>query len=234
MPFLNRFVAAMVRVQWYTGARPGEVCIMRQCDLDTTGEVWLYNPSRHKTQHHGKQRPIPIGPNAQEILKQFFTDNPHAYLFDASKAVAESRARRSAMRKTPRWRSHMTRNRLKRKRKPEWVPGACYQVHSYEVNIERACDLAFPLPAHLAQGEHEPYDDWRARLSEQQLAEVKAWRKSHRWHPNQIRHTFATSVREKYGLEAAQVLLGHTRADVTQVYAERNLNLALEVAKSIG
>src|SRR5262249_4112891 len=54
------------------------------------------------------------------------------------------------------------------------------------------------------------------------------------WHPNQIRHTFATEVRRVYGLEAAQVLLGHAKADVTQVYAERDWELAMKVAAEIG
>jgi len=45
---------------------------------------------------------------------------------------------------------------------------------------------------------------------------------------------FATKVRKAHGLEAAQVLLGHARADVTQVYAERNEELAREVAGKIG
>ncbi len=54
------------------------------------------------------------------------------------------------------------------------------------------------------------------------------------WHPNQIRHLYATAVRKKYGLEAAQVLLGHERADITQVYAERNMELAAKVATEIG
>jgi hypothetical protein len=35
-------------------------------------------------------------------------------------------------------------------------------------------------------------------------------------------------------LEAAQVVLGHSRADVTQVYAERDLSLAERVAAQIG
>ena len=34
--------------------------------------------------------------------------------------------------------------------------------------------------------------------------------------------------------QAAQVLLGHSRADVTQVYAERNEELAATVAAKIG
>jgi site-specific recombinase XerD len=54
------------------------------------------------------------------------------------------------------------------------------------------------------------------------------------WHPNQLRHTFASEVRRHYGLEAVQVLLGHARADVTQVYAERDLTLAARVAAEIG
>jgi hypothetical protein len=41
-------------------------------------------------------------------------------------------------------------------------------------------------------------------------------------------------VRRAYGLEAAQVLLGHARADVTQVYAERDGRLAFRVAREIG
>lgn len=54
------------------------------------------------------------------------------------------------------------------------------------------------------------------------------------WHPNQLRHTFASEVRRRYGLEAAQVLLGHARADVTQIYAERDESLAFRVAAEIG
>jgi len=54
------------------------------------------------------------------------------------------------------------------------------------------------------------------------------------WHPNQLRHARATEIRTKYGLEAAQVALGHSRADVTQFYAERNLALAVKVAAATG
>jgi site-specific recombinase XerC len=54
------------------------------------------------------------------------------------------------------------------------------------------------------------------------------------WHPNQLRHSFATEARRRFGLEAAQVSLGHAAADVTQVYAERDLTLAARVAAEIG
>ncbi len=55
-----------------------------------------------------------------------------------------------------------------------------------------------------------------------------------RWTPYQLRHTAATRIREQYGLEAAQVILGHARADVTQIYAARNEKLAVEVAQKVG
>src|SRR5262249_14001461 len=55
-----------------------------------------------------------------------------------------------------------------------------------------------------------------------------------RWHPNQLRHSHATEVRRRFGLEAAQVALGHSSADITQVYAERDLGLAVRVAAEIG
>jgi integrase len=54
------------------------------------------------------------------------------------------------------------------------------------------------------------------------------------WHPNRVRHTYATEIRAQYGLEAAQILLGHTKADITQTYAERDMAKALDVARKIG
>ena len=55
-----------------------------------------------------------------------------------------------------------------------------------------------------------------------------------RFRPNQIRHLVATEVRKTFGLEAAQVALGHKRADITQVYAERDREKGVEVARKIG
>ncbi|MBA4106832.1 MAG: recombinase XerD [Pirellula sp.] len=54
------------------------------------------------------------------------------------------------------------------------------------------------------------------------------------WSPHQLRHTAATRIREKFGLEAAQVILGHSRADVTQIYAEANRKKAADIMGSVG
>jgi integrase len=54
------------------------------------------------------------------------------------------------------------------------------------------------------------------------------------WSPNQLRHAGATRIREQASLDAAQIILGHSTVATTQVYAEKNLNAALEIAAKIG
>lgn len=54
------------------------------------------------------------------------------------------------------------------------------------------------------------------------------------WSPNQLRHAAATEVRRRFGLEGAQVILCDAKADITQIYAERDLAKGVEVARRIG
>jgi integrase len=234
LPFLGRHVRGLVEFQRLTGGRPGEACSVRRCDIDTGGANWLYKPPHHKTAHRGKSRTITIGPKAQALLRQFFTPDLTAYLFSPRRAVEERLAERSARRKTPRYPSHMARNSAKRVTNPRRPLREKYDRGSNGLAIDRACDWAFPLPDDLAQREGETHARWWARLTPAEWDEAKAWRKAHHWHPNQLRHSFATRVRKDHGLEAAQVLLGHSRADVTQVYAERDDQLAARVAAKIG
>ena len=57
-PHVPEQVWAMIELQQLTGMRPGEVTIMRGCDLDTSGKVWEYTPDSHKTEHHGHEHPV--------------------------------------------------------------------------------------------------------------------------------------------------------------------------------
>jgi integrase len=54
------------------------------------------------------------------------------------------------------------------------------------------------------------------------------------WTPNQLRHSAGTELRRRFGLEAAQVVLGHQSADITEIYAERDRELAVKVMKELG
>lgn len=54
------------------------------------------------------------------------------------------------------------------------------------------------------------------------------------WTPNQLRHDAGTEVRKHFGLEAAQVVLGHSNASTTEIYAEVNFEKAAQVAWEMG
>ncbi len=163
----NSVTADMVRIQSLTGCRPGELFIMRPCDIDRSGAehigVWLYYPESHKMEHKERHRVIVIGPNAQSILCKYLLRNEKQLCF------------------------------LRTGGKP-------YKRWHYAQHIAWACDKAG----------------------------------TDRWAPNQLRHAAGTRIRAKYGLEAGQVILGHANADVTQIYAERDLAKAIQIMQEVG
>ena len=55
-----------------------------------------------------------------------------------------------------------------------------------------------------------------------------------RWSPNRLRHTAATEFRKQFGLESAQVVLGHAKPNTTLIYAERDLKKAAAVMAEVG
>ena len=55
-----------------------------------------------------------------------------------------------------------------------------------------------------------------------------------KWTPYRLRHTAATEIRRQYGLEGAQVVLGHAALGVTQVYAERDFEKAARIISEVG
>jgi integrase len=216
LPYLPEVPADMVRVQRLTGARPAELCIMRPCDIDRSVNPWRYAPQHHKTEHTGRERVIFIGPQAQGVLLRYLARDAEAYCFRPCDSEAKRRADVHAARQTPMSCGNVPGSN--RRRKPKRQPGERYDVDAYRRAIHRACDKAFQAPDDIA-------DD---------PMKHKAWRSEHRWSPNQLRHTAATEIRKRFGLEASQVALGHARADVTQIYAERDHSLAARVAQEAG
>ncbi|MFW6062018.1 MAG: tyrosine-type recombinase/integrase, partial [Planctomycetota bacterium] len=224
-----RQVAAMIDLQLLTGARPGEIVQMRPCDVERSEAIWTYRPAEHKTQHHGHDRVIFLGPKAQEVLMPFLLREAEAFCFSPAEAERERYA--ALAERSPNGGRRVGKNC---RTKPAHQPGPCYTVDSYRRAITRGQDAAFPPPAPLAKRDDETWKKYHARLKPKHKEEIKAWRKEHHWHPHQLRHNYATNVRREFGLEAAQVLLGHAKADVTQIYAERDLHRAAAVAAKIG
>lgn len=213
LPHLPTAVADMVRFQRLTGCRPGEVCQLRPCDVDRSGDVWLYRVPGHKTEHFGRERVVCIGLKAQEVLRPYLLRPGDAYCFSPAESEAERRVEMRDRRKTRVQPSQQSR----RKKRPMRKPGDRYGKDAYNRAITRAVELANRKAAEEAarRGNDVP-------------------RLIPHWHPNQLRHSKATEVRRLFGLEAAQVTLGHAHARVTEVYAERDIKLAAEIARKIG
>jgi integrase len=203
-----------------TGMRPGEVCNLRPMDIDRSSDVWEYRPGSHKTEHHGRSRTVYLGPQAKEILAKYLFREPSEHCFSPSESRQWFRDQATQARKTPK----SCGNRVGKRSKPvkksanSRKPRQFFDSSSYGQAIQYACAKAWPAPAAVKSD----------------ATQLKPWIQSHRWAPNQIRHTQATAIRKQFGLEAAQVILGHASADVTQIYAERDAEKARDIIRQIG
>ena len=213
LPYCSPQIRAMIQLQRLAGMRPGEVTIMRGRDIDRSSDVWIYRPERHKGSHLGIKKEICLGPQAQAIVQPFLDRPSDNYLFSPKEAEEWRNEQRSASRnpdrKTKIYPSEL-RARARRKvqaksRIAKRPKRERFDTDSYRRAIVYAIAKAGKMGVEIVQ-----------------------------WHPHQLRHLRATEVRKEFGLEAAQVTLGHTRADVTQIYAERNSELAIQVARKIG
>lgn len=188
---LSRPVAAMVRIQLFTGCRTEEVMRMRRCEPTIQQGNWEYRPASHKNGWRGLGRIIVLGPKAMEALRPILGADPSAFVFSPRDAVRERHSDR-----TRRRRSKPTPPELARRGKNLGArPNDRYSRRSDRLAIVRECDRA-GVP---------------------------------RWTPLPLRHTAATEIRRCYGLEAAQVILGHARSTTTERYAEVDMGRAHEV-----
>jgi integrase len=205
-PHVSRQVWTMVELQRLSGMRPGEVCSMRTIDVDTSGRIWIYTPESHKTEHHGRERRIYLGPKAQETLRPWLRHELTAYLFSPADAEAERRSEQRENRKT----RVQPSQRNRRRRKPRKAPGERYTVDSYRRAIEYGIKGANREPE---RGESRAIPHW---------------------HPHQLRHNAATRLRREFGLDVTRAVLGHSSPIITEHYAELDGAKAAEAMEKVG
>ncbi len=170
LPELATPVAAMVRLQLLTGARPGEIVRLYGGDLERDERTGLLiaQLAEHKTSHLGGERVVYFGPEAEAVLEPFMNGrNPSRPLFSPTEAEAERRARQHALRKTPI--GYGNQPGTNRSDEPDRTPGDAYTVCSYRRAIQYACERAFPPPEHLRprmfeDGRRETNRAFHARL----------------------------------------------------------------------
>ncbi len=226
VPGLPAPVRAILELLWWTGARSGEICTLRTCDIIRDREPWQYNPDRHKNAHRGHKRVIFFGPKARAILKPFLDDeNPDKFLFSPAETV---RAQREAA-KVPhrsearRARSAATKRRIeaeqrlettgKSRPKSSRLPGARYNRHSLANALRRFC-----------RKHEKPY-----------------------FNPHRLRHTTKSRLEQLVGLAAAaavtgeryasdetQAALGHSNRIMTGKYGSPSYGLAAVTMEQYG
>lgn len=211
-PYVSRQVWGMIELQLATGMRPGEVTIIRGCDLVMAGSVWEYVPHRHKTSHRRKKRLVCLGPKAQSVIRPFLKADLSAYLFSPVDARREFVAANY------------------REGSGVGAKGRRYSVASYESAIRRGCERAFGMPLHLRR------IDKKLSATEQEDLRRQAaeWRRNNCWHPHRLRHTAATAIRREYGIEITRAVLGHSSVTTSEIYAEMDSGKAREVAIRMG
>jgi integrase len=152
LPHVPGPVRAMAKLQRLTGARSGEIVIMRACDIDRTSDIWVYRPYKHKSEHRDDEqvREIVLGPRAQAILEPYLNGSPTAYLFSPRRAMEERYRQLREARKTKVQPSQMCR----KKPNPRKQPGDRYTSHSYRRAILAACRKAGLEPWHPHQLRH--------------------------------------------------------------------------------
>ena len=202
--YLPIVVGDMVMIQRLTGCRPGEMLAMRPGDIDRTVNPWVYRPAHHKTEHRGKSRAICIGPKAQAILRPYLLRPADAHCFSPADSEDKRKTELRSRRQTPVQPSQ--RNRANPA--PERRPRTFYVRSHYATAIRRAIDRAN-----------------KERPEEEALPH---------WHPHQLRHSAATEIRRLFNLDAARVVLGHSKCSMTGQYAELDGRLAANVARQIG
>ena len=95
-------------------------------------------------------------------------------------------------------------------------PGETYQPRSYRRAIWRACLRVHPYTDEMTKHERKEH---RERVC---------------WHPHQLRHNYGTMIRKTFSLEEAQNMLDHSSVEMTRVYADRDRDQALEIARQVG
>lgn len=202
----------ILELQLLTGARIGEICQLRAIDIDTRGRVWKFTPEHHKTEKKGFSRVVLIGPRGQEIVKRFLKPDLHAYLFTPAEGhrnrvfVQERNGKPFLQQRHYSGTSRCTSGNF---RERYYADAICSQLVSL---VKRADALA-----HARNPKAPP--------------EVPLVR---RWHTHQLRHLRATYLRSKYGIDVAQVVLGHANLATTEEYAETDTDAAEEAIFAVG
>ena len=89
LPFMPQMISDMVQIQRETAMRPGELWIMRWCDIDTTDNEWVYEPQEFKEQRHVDYKAIGLTEKCKQILGRYKDTPADAIIFSQIRNTQE-------------------------------------------------------------------------------------------------------------------------------------------------
>ena len=203
LPYLSSTVAAMVRLQLITGCRPEEIRIMRPRDIDRELKNGCW---RYKPAHHKTQRfsEIKIIP-LNEAARAIIAEFSILLPDDSDEYIFRPVDAVAEQR----------RKKAENVKKPKTPSRAARDLARRKARREKFADC------------------YSAAAYRRAIARAAKKAGVPHWFPYQLRHTSATEVRKRFGLEAAQILLGHKNPGTTLIYAEPDVAAAEKLAGKI-
>jgi integrase len=231
--------AGAVRLQLYTGMRAGEVLPLCAGQIERGGDAWLYRPAQHKGSHQGKGRVVVFGPRARAVLLEFIKircplcgarGRPRRLGSPDGALCGLCAARMDAAGVCGPWPRVEVETH-----EPLFSPRDEKKERHEDLRAARKSKVP-PSQANRKKANASRQPGRRYSVTNYDNAIRKACEKAAvpRWHSHQLRHTFGTLARRAGGIEAAQTALGHAKADTTEIYAEKNVELAAAIARLIG
>jgi integrase len=204
LPYMPTAVQGMVRFQQLTGCRPAEACLLRAIDLDRSNPACWVYRPGSDQGSHGEHKTAHHGHDRVILIGPRAQELIRAYLKTDLHAYL-------------------------------FCPMDATQERNEKVRARRKTPVA--SGEHRGQRKLQPRRVPGGRYTVRVYARAiaRACRKAGvpEWGPNRLRHSRATELRP-YGLDVVKTILGHSKVETSQVYAEKDLAAAMELIAKIG
>jgi len=205
----------MIRVHFYGLMRGQDVRLMRWCDIHETDDprVWHYKPHTHKKAYKNTRKT-----KSGKIVNK----KPRTILLlPESQEILEN------------YRGNDPKAYI-------FNPGDAMKQLSRHKKVNRQSKVQPSQQLRKTNAKGRKYNACY-NANSYKNAIIKAAKRAgvDHWTPLQLRHTGATYIAEKYGMEMARIMLGHENIETTKIYIDAHIiekehdNKLIEAAKKI-
>lgn len=164
---LHQVPAAMVWLQWFTGARSGTICRARPEEFSRVGDLVAWEPGHHKTSYLGHGLIMYLGPKCQEKVAPYLEHQPYCF----SPRVARNNGRAGECYSIQGYRQAIQRA-AKRAGVADWMPHQLRHARGHLVREQLGLEAAQAVLGHASIQATQIYSarqDGLARLAAMQM-----------------------------------------------------------------